>query len=320
MIVKISSTYKYIRTSLLLTFSFLWISLVTGQYDDLRFQRYSVLDGMSQCYVNSINQDNKGFIWIGTHKGLNRFDGYHFKKYLAGSYSSDSHGSHMMKGIFEDSRNRLWVGSYSGNGGLFLYDRKLDRFISMFDSSDFCLTRNDNRVYSIVEDKSGNLWLGTSVGLARFNPNEKDPDLIVYKNKEGDPSSLVSDRIGNLFIDSHDRLWISTMNGLDLFDKDNERFIHFGYNAREPFSLGHNTILEVIEDQFGTLWVATQGGGLNKMVITTQHIQSNNDVRFIRYQYDPDNQAGISNDIVNSFRAAKIYTTVERTTHSKMKA
>ena len=162
-----------------------------AQSDYLRFQRYSVLDGLSQCYVNSIYQDHRGFIWIGTHKGLNRFDGHTFNVYLAGSDSPDSLGSHMVKAIFEDSNNRLWVGSYSGKGGLFLYDRGQDKFLSVFNNPDFCISGKDNRIYDIAEDQSGNLWLGTVLGLICFNPDDEDPEIVVFRNIEEDPGSLV---------------------------------------------------------------------------------------------------------------------------------
>lgn len=296
---KTSSTSKYVKTSLLFTFSFLWISLVTGQYDDPRFQRYSVLDGLSQCYVNAIIQDHKGFIWVATNKGINRFDGYNFNIYMGGS--NDSLGPHMISGMFEDSRNRLWVGSFSGNGNLFLYNRERDEFTAVFNASDFCISENDNRVYDIAEDQYGNIWLAAYDGLVRFNPNEKDPKLIIYTNKEGDPESLISNHTEYLTFDSRNRLWISTSAGLDLYDSENDRFIHFKYDADNPFSIGHNNIRQVTEDQFGTIWVGTRGGGLNKLVVKGSEIHNKDDVNFIRYMYDPLNPSGISNDIVTSF-------------------
>ena len=48
---------------------------------DLRFDRLSLEEGLSQSTVYAIVQDRRGFMWFGTEDGLNRYDGYHFKVY-----------------------------------------------------------------------------------------------------------------------------------------------------------------------------------------------------------------------------------------------
>ena len=72
--------------------------------------------------VNCIIQDQKGFIWIGTENGLNRFDGMHFNYYFHSDQDSLSLKSSYVSAIFEDQHNRLWIGSICGIQ-LFNYDK-----------------------------------------------------------------------------------------------------------------------------------------------------------------------------------------------------
>jgi ligand-binding sensor domain-containing protein len=57
---------------------------------DLQFTRITSKDGLSGDIVYSILQDKQGFLWIGTHQGLNRYDGYHFVHYNYEPYDTNS--------------------------------------------------------------------------------------------------------------------------------------------------------------------------------------------------------------------------------------
>ena len=64
---------------LLIVFSFLFISKLSyPQYGEVQFEHITIEDGLSQNTVISILQDSKGFLWLGTRNGLNKYDGYNF--------------------------------------------------------------------------------------------------------------------------------------------------------------------------------------------------------------------------------------------------
>ena len=77
--------------------------------ENLRFSHYSVDNGLSQNVVYSLCQDSKGFLWIGTHDGLNRFDGYEFKKFNYHPQDSNSLAENVVHKIEEDSDGTLWI-------------------------------------------------------------------------------------------------------------------------------------------------------------------------------------------------------------------
>jgi len=127
----VKSILKYVHfNSFFLLLVLLWIDPVFPQNQNLKFQRYTVLDGLTQGTIYSILQDQRGFIWIGTEKGLNRFDGYSFKTYLPNQDDPTSLHTTMITALFEDNKGRLWIGCSAIGGGLHMYNRDKDNSIT----------------------------------------------------------------------------------------------------------------------------------------------------------------------------------------------
>src|SRR4051812_29860169 len=103
----------------------LLIHLCLAQNNTLpvHFNHLSIKDGLPEGTVIALLQDKEGYIWIGTGKGLVRYDGYNTKVYDFGI--QDPYGINIQT-LFEDSKGGLWVGGFPG---LFKYDRASDRFI-----------------------------------------------------------------------------------------------------------------------------------------------------------------------------------------------
>lgn len=85
-------------------------------------------------------------------------------------------------------------------------------------------------------------------------------------------------------------MWFATRDGLNRYDGNS--FVVYKHNPDDPESLSANYIHDLIEDDHGNLWIATQAGGVNKFDPTTE--------RFTRYQHDPDDPNSISSDAVIS--------------------
>jgi signal transduction histidine kinase/ligand-binding sensor domain-containing protein/DNA-binding response OmpR family regulator len=140
--------------------------LLFQQNQQIKFEHFTVDDGLSSTSAYCFLQDKKGLFWICTDNGLNRYDGYDFKvyKFVADNPFSLSHNFVLY--LCEDSSGILWVGT---KDGLNRYDREMDQFIRYkFDPDDANSLSNDC-VTCIYEDKSGVLWIGTKNGLNRYN-------------------------------------------------------------------------------------------------------------------------------------------------------
>ncbi len=132
---------------------------------NLRFERLSVEEGLSQHSVMSILQDRQGFIWFGTQAGLHRYDGYRIVIYRNDSKDPDSIPDNFISASYEDPAGRLWFGT---KGGLARHDPATGRF------ERFALTQPGRTVKrsvgAIVPGPDGALWLATNDGVVRFDP------------------------------------------------------------------------------------------------------------------------------------------------------
>ncbi len=113
------------------------ISLLSAQEKLLpvfHFNRLTTAEGLpSNNILSSVVRDSKGFVWIGTANGLSRYDGYGFKTYRNVPNDSTSLSSSMIMMVKEDSKHRLWVGTW--DAGLSLYDPVRDCFVNFYSAT-----------------------------------------------------------------------------------------------------------------------------------------------------------------------------------------
>ncbi len=255
----------------------------------LRFDRYSIDDGLSQNSGNSILQDSIGYIWIGTEDGLNRFDGYEFQVFRHDPADPASLSNNHIKAIVEGSSGSLWIGTYGG--GLNLLDPETDQFKHFRKVPGDSNSLSDDQILSMLQDDRGFLWIGTrGGGLNRFEP--ETGAWRRFQHHSQDPGSLASNDVTALFEDSSGVLWVGTSSGLDRLDRDASTFQHHSHDPADPTSISGNVIAAIGEGQGGDLWVGTAGGGLNRLDRVT--------ASFVHYRHDPEDPWSLSSDIVSS--------------------
>lgn len=136
---------------------------VTAQVvNPLRLSSITINEGLSQGFVSFITQDSQGLMWFATGDGLNKYDGYSFVVYHHDTDDPYSIGSDDLTYVFEDSRQRLWIGTR--NNGLDLFDRKTQRFYHIRQENGLI----SNHVSFISEDGEGALWITTEAGIVRM--------------------------------------------------------------------------------------------------------------------------------------------------------
>ncbi len=244
----------YWLLALTLLFFFIMVSVLPGQ-DRARFERISVEQGLQQNIVLSIHQDYKGFLWIGTSDGLNRYDGCWFKLYKNDPNDPGSLPDNKIHTIYEDRNDNLWIGTY---GGLSRYDRETDSFINYRRNADVPASLSDGEVYCICEDSTGALWIGTyGGGLDKLVGGDK---FIHYRSNPADPRSLSNDNVWAIYEDSDGRLWIGTDGGLNLFDRTKQTFTCYRHDPQDPNSIGSDSVYTIVGDKNGALWLGTIAG------------------------------------------------------------
>ena len=124
----LKSAKHIVKTIVYTIFLFCMVfSTVAQKPDHFPNIRYITSDeGLSQNEVTSILQDKKGFLWVGTRGGLNKYDGNTIKVYQNELGNSNSLSNNSVETLFEDSNGLIWIGTKSN--GVSIYNPKFDRF------------------------------------------------------------------------------------------------------------------------------------------------------------------------------------------------
>ncbi len=171
----------------------------------IRFEHLTIEHGLSQNAGVVIFQDSKGYLWIGTQDGLNRYDGFNFKIYKHDPDDPTSISHNSILSIEEDMDGYLWIGTW---GGLNRFDRAAETFIRYRHDKNELSSLSNDTVTDIKQDANGVLWVGTLGGLDRYDPLTNGFDH--FKNDTNDIRSLSSNAISVIFEDSNNQLWIGT--------------------------------------------------------------------------------------------------------------
>ncbi|WP_253192820.1 two-component regulator propeller domain-containing protein [Janthinobacterium sp. LM6] len=111
-------------------------------------------------------------------------------------------------------------------------------------------------VLAIAQDRQGYMWFGSQSGLSRYDGYR----MVVYKNIEGDKTSLADNWVGELHVDSQGQLWVGTDNGLDRFDAASQTFIHYVPAEKSKRGNGNRHIHAILDDGARGFWIATSDG------------------------------------------------------------
>ncbi len=111
-------------------------------------------------------------------------------------------------------------------------------------------------VLAIAQDAQGFMWFGSQSGLSRFDGYR----VVVYKNIEGDATSLTDNWVGVLHVDRDGQLWVGTDNGLDRFDSASQTFIHYRAQGKGKRGNGSRHINAILDDGAQGFWIATADG------------------------------------------------------------
>lgn len=118
------------------------------------YEFISTAQGLSQGLINDMVQDREGFIWIATKGGLNRYDGYTFKAFTTDPQDTSSISSNSVSNLLEDSKGRLWIGTY--DAGVNIYDKASGRFFRITHQAGSQSGISGNRIVSSMIELPGN--------------------------------------------------------------------------------------------------------------------------------------------------------------------
>lgn len=263
---------KYIIYMLLLIILLITTNIVyVSAYNNINFKNITSEDGLSQGTVETIIQDDQGYIWLGINDGLCRYNGYEFKIYKHDEELENSITNNYIVDIKQDNSGNIWVGTANG---LSKIDTKTD-LITNYNMNDEEKSLSHYNIGDILITKSGDVLVGTSDGLNIYN--EKKDEFYRIFNKDSDLSSQF---IRSLAEDENQNIWVATNNGIDKIDiKNNKNIISFK-TGDGKFDISENDIYVVRYDPKGYIWAGALKEGLNRIDINTNEVkQYKNDDR-----------------------------------------
>jgi signal transduction histidine kinase/CheY-like chemotaxis protein/ligand-binding sensor domain-containing protein len=259
------------------------IKLPVVDKHDIRFTRLSVNGESLQSWINSIVQDDYGFLWFGTSDGLYKYDGYSLKHHRHERGNPDSVADDTIKDLYKDRDGSLWIGFQSG--GLDRLDPSRETITHYRHESNRSGSLADDNVSCIYRDRNGTLWIGTANGLDRLELS--NGTFLHHRNNPRDAGTLSSNTVLSIYEDRRGNLWVGTAGGLNKLNRATGRFSRFLHDPANPHSLGHNYVSSILEDRSGVLWLASAfGSGLSALNVETG--------RFTRYSFheeEPSSQS-----------------------------
>ncbi len=252
----------------------------------LFFEKLTRENGLSNNKVNTILRDHRGFMWIGTNDGLNRFDGHNFVVFHHRPGDKISLSGNIITALLEDKQQVLWIAT--ADGGLTRYDYRLPsetQFKQYKHLPNNNLSIPSNSINAMAQDSDGNIWLGTNgMGIVRFAPKTEKFDRPVSAG----PRTVLA-----LCFDKAGTLWVGRQGGGLL--KVNTKTLHYESDPRYEnlySQLPHVVVTSLYCDRNNDMWY----GSWDKLLY---HYPSATNTE-TSFQQSPDAYS-FTNDEVNCF-------------------
>src|SRR3989339_909619 len=218
--------------SILLFSISVYLPVLGQQYN---FTNYSIDQGLVQSQVNTIFEDSKGYLWIGTNGGISMFDGFRFINFTKDQGLSDN----QVRAIGEDLNGNIWIGTKEG-------------YVCCFNGASFICLNDKNgllspSIISIARDSSGTMYFASERNGIFFLKENNFQNFKIPALKDVAIKTITFDYKG--------KLWIGTLNnGIYIYNKENVQHLSV------ENGLSDNHVLSLHEDIYNYMWISTKNG------------------------------------------------------------
>ena len=235
-----------------------------------RFRQYTTENGLSQNSVYCVEQDNFGFMWLGTQDGVNRFDGYAFVTYKPIDGDSLSISGTSVRAVVSDRKGNLWIGTRTG---FCKYDRAANNFVRFPAKGGLDSGPVSDLITDVEEDGQGNIWISTlDAGVSILNTTTMKFSHIVAPTVKTDGQLSGNDVRGmSCGIDGH--MWLTTWaNGTNEYNPATEKFTL--YSLENGMLLHPNSRGGICAASTGLVYIGLWGRGISVWNPATKKMSS----------------------------------------------
>lgn len=251
---------------------FMWFGTQDGlnRYDgyDMKVFKRDPADpkSLNDNFIVFLGEDSTRTLWVGTLKSpktLNRYDR------LTGSFTEVPRESVDVTGLRIGASHPEYIDPagvrYSGSigGGVTRSDPRSGKVEVFRHDPANSASLADDRVFSVVGDRNGDIWIGTRDGLDRLDA--RTGVCTHYRHDDRDPRSLSDNWVWPILEDRNGVIWVGTFNGgLNRFDRATGSFLRFRHDETNPRSLAGDRLYSLAQDRSGMIWVGMGDNGVDR--------------------------------------------------------
>ena len=271
------------------SYGYIWIGTEDGlnRYDGHKFKIYKYKQGINSIKSNiiaAIDDDKEGNILVGTSKGFDVINKgtEEIKNYTYNSQKAKESLSHYnIWDILVDYKNRIWIAT---ENGLNLYDKHKNTFTKI----EYKRNKNSNDfITTLDEDEFGDIWIGSKVGLFKYNYDKKE--YSEYYFDKNNKNTISENYISKVCADKKGYVWVGTKNsGLNKINLKNNNITRFKHEQNNKNALPSDSITTLLKDSRDCIWIGTNKGLVKhfsndkfktyKKSVRDDHSLSNNDI------------------------------------------
>jgi diguanylate cyclase (GGDEF)-like protein len=277
---------------------FMWFGTEDGldRYDGYELKHFIHKPGdpyaLPNNWVSALTRDSSGTLWIGTDGG-----GLIWHDAGAGRFSSLSGPTRLplvnttsnIRFLFEDAQHRLWVATR--NTGILVIDaarRSSKPFRHDAGDPD---SLSDDSVFAVAQDAGGGIWVGTSGGLDKIDPQSGRIEAFGPRLARQRPASAGGSKVTALHADRHGNLWIGLEHGLARLEISSGMVTFYTHRDGDSASLPDGRITAMLEEEGGRFWIGTSAG---------LALMDRSSGRFVSVKHDPTNAASLPDSSVTT--------------------
>ena len=232
-----------------------------GFQESYKFKHLDINDGLSNNQISSIIRDSRGFLWFGTDRGLNRFDGTNFKVYFNDLSDTSSIPFNRIDFLYEDIDQNIWIRSGEDFGIFNPFTESFKRVGTRYKQTAIPLTS----LQTIFKDSKQNMWfIASNYGLYKYSSVDQSVDSVKYvPDYEG---LNQNNYLNDIAEDSKGNYWVVSNSGVVLkLAGDNYRILE-EFQLDEAVKTETNNFSLFIDGE-DIVWIFYPGGSYGVFLI-----------------------------------------------------